>query len=83
MKSVLTFTTTISPALMLWLNEYSKEKKITKRLVIEQALKIYKNNIMKKELEESFKRASQDEEIIKMSEENMDDYTEQLKRLHI
>jgi hypothetical protein len=72
----------MSPALMLWLDNHAKKNKITKRAVIENALKIYKNDMTKKELKECFKKVAQDVEIIKMAEEGLEDYNDQLKRIN-
>ncbi|NIA02456.1 MAG: CopG family transcriptional regulator [Nitrospirae bacterium] len=68
---------------MSWLSNYSQKKKKTKRAVIEEALKDYQEKIRKEDLQETFKRAAKDSEIIGMAEEGMDDYEEQLNALGV
>lgn len=83
MKSIVTFTSNLSPNLMAWITTYSKRKSSTKREVIEQAIIMYKEYVTKKEMGQSFKKAAKDKEIIKMAEENIGDYGEQLKKWNI
>lgn len=78
MKTTAVFTSTISPKIMNWLNAHSKEKKVTKREVIERAIVFYRQNMIKAEMAASFKKASMDHEILEMAEEGMEDYKAQL-----
>lgn len=83
MKSIVTFTSNLSPNLMAWITTYSKRKSSTKREVIEQAIIMYKEYVTKKEMGQSFKKAAKDKEIINMAEENIGDYGAQLKKWNI
>ena len=78
MKSAIVFTSTLSPQLMNWLNDYSQKIKTTKKAVIEEALRLFQKEMKKRQMAESFKKASQDLEIRQMTEEGMDDYLNQL-----
>ena len=80
MKTAIVFTSTISPKIMNWLNAYSKEKNITKREVIERAVLLYKESVIKNDMATSFKKASVDLEILGMAEEGLEDYNNQLKK---
>ena len=83
MKSIVTFTSNLSPNLMNWITTYSKKQSSTKREVIEQAIVMYKEYVTKKDMEQSFKKAAKDKEIIKMAEEGISDYEAQLKKWNI
>ncbi|MFA4890805.1 MAG: CopG family transcriptional regulator [Candidatus Gracilibacteria bacterium] len=78
MKPTITFTSTLPANLMSWLTKQAEKENTTKRAVIEQALKIYQDETKREELEETFKRASKDKDMLEMAEEGMDDYYEQL-----
>jgi len=79
MGNKIVFTNSLSSSLMQWLNSYSEEKKITKSAVIERALREYKEKMKKEEMEKSFQRASEDNEMLIMSEEGLEEYLDQLK----
>lgn len=79
MKSTITFTSTLSIEMARWLKRYSQKEHSTQRAIIEEALKKYRAEVKRKELAESFKRASQDKDMNKMAEEGLDDYIHQLK----
>lgn len=81
MKHSIIYTSTLSPKLMSWLKDYSKQMKVTKKAIIEFALSKYMEESKRKELTDSFKRAAQDTEIIEMADEGLDDYCEQLTNL--
>lgn len=79
-SDTITFTSTFSSNLMSWLTSYAKETKKTKRTVLEEALMRYKDEIKRKKMEESFKRAAKDPEMLEMAEEDMAEYWKQLKK---
>jgi len=83
MRSAIVFTSTLSAGLMSWLSNYARKENKTKRAIIEQALKVYQEKVRKEELRETFKRAAKDSEMVKMADEGMDDYEEQLNVLGI
>jgi|GEM_PF-906326 len=78
MKSVITFTSTLSPRLMDWLDHYAEKEGVTKRFVIETSLKLYQAQQKKKELAQMFTELSQDEETLILAEAGMGDYLERL-----
>ena len=80
MKAV-TFTSTLSPDLSNWLKQSAKNLHTTKRQILEEALNRYKNFLKSQELQKSFQRAANDNEIIQMTEEGWSDYNDQIKPL--
>lgn len=75
-----TFTSTISPQLLSWVTEHAKSTNQTRRDILETALEKYKTEEIKKRMREDFKRASNDPDILEMSEWGMDDYAEIVNR---
>jgi hypothetical protein len=61
--------------------EYAKKKNVSKNKVIEIALKKFFEEEIKQELQNTFKLASEDKELIQMAEEGLGDYLNQLKEL--
>ena len=78
MKTVITFTSTLSSKLMDWLDHYVEKEGLTKRSVIETALKLYRTQEKKKKLALMFTELNQDEETLGLAEDGMSDYLEQL-----
>ena len=78
MKTVITFTSTLSSKLMDWLDRYVEKEGVTKRSVIETALKLYQAQQKKKKLALMFTELNQDEETFGLAEDGMSDYLEQL-----
>jgi hypothetical protein len=60
--------------------EYAKRKKISKNKVIEIALKRLLQEEIKNDLRESFKKISDDSDMLEIAEWGMDDYGDQLKK---
>lgn len=83
MSSAITYTSNLSAGLMNWLQEYAQKKGVTKRNIIEEALKRYQQELKKRELASSFKRAALDLETRGMAEEGLEDYNDQLNALGI
>lgn len=77
----MTFTSTISPKLMQWLNDYTKKACKTKREVIETALKNYQIYQKKEDLRKTFIKANKNNEMEMIAEEGMDDFSDQLHKL--
>ena len=69
-----TFTTTISPQLLTWVTDYAGKTKQTRRAVLEEALTKYRSDQIRNQMKDDFKRASQDKEILSLTEWGMDDY---------
>lgn len=72
-----TFTSTISPALINWLDAEAKKEKRTRRDMLEEALITFKRAKMR----EGFLRASKDKDIIDTAEWGMDEYSKMLLKL--
>jgi predicted transcriptional regulator len=66
-----TFTSTISPALISWLDAQAKREKRTRRHVLEEAITAFKRTTMR----EGFARAAKDKDVIEMAEWGMDEYS--------
>lgn len=79
MKTTMTFTSTMSPELMQWVDSIAKAKKRTRRAVLEEAIKRYKRALAREYLEEGFKKFANDPDIIEMAEWGMKDYAQLLK----
>ncbi len=75
--NTVTFTSTISPTLLEWVDSVAKQEKRTRRHVLEQALVAFKRTQMR----EGFARAAKDADIVEMAEWGMDEYSEMLVRL--
>lgn len=72
-----TFTSTISPALIHWLDAEAKKAKRTRRDMLEEALIAFKRIKMR----EGFLRAAKDADIVEMAEWGMDEYSKMLSRI--
>jgi hypothetical protein len=77
----ITYTSSLPHVVMEEVVEYAKKKKVSKNKVIEIALRKFFEEELKRELEATFKLASEDKELIEMSEQGLGDYLEQLKEL--
>ncbi len=75
-----TYTSTLPSIVMEEVGEYARKKKISKNKVIEIAVKKLFEEEIKNELAESFKKISNDPDMIEIAEWGMDDYAEQLKK---
>ncbi len=78
MSPTAVFTTTISPQIMAWLQQHSKETHRTRRSILEEALKRYQEGVKRRHLIESFKRAAKDPEMKELADQGLSDYVEQL-----
>ena len=75
--NTVTFTSTISPALISWIDAEAKREKRTRRDMLEEALIAFKRAKMR----EGFARAAGDADIIDTAELGMDEYSRMLRRL--
>ncbi|ABG58033.1 CopG family transcriptional regulator [Cytophaga hutchinsonii] len=73
-----TFTSTLPDDLMLLLNEKAAELSIPKNKLIEKALRIYLDQLNKASYIRSYKKMSQDTDILSIAEEGMSDYLTQI-----
>ena len=80
MKPSATYTSTIPKDLLMILNRYSELFEIPKNKIIEKALRLYFEDLKKAEYVKSFKKASEDGEMLSMAEEGLEDYLKILDR---
>jgi len=73
-----TFTSTLPDELLVRLNEMAKKLSMPKNKIIEKALQIYLDQLVRAEYIKSYKQAGQDENILYIAEEGMEDYLKQL-----
>lgn len=73
-----TYTSTLPDSLMSLLNEKAKELAIPKNKIIEKALQLYLEQVKKAEYIKSYKQLADDTDVLRMAEEGMADYFNQL-----
>jgi len=78
MKTTTTFTSTISPELIQWIDSVAKAGKRTRRAVLEEAVRNYKREMTRAYLRKGFERIANDSNIIEMAEWGMQDYAKML-----
>ena len=81
MKTTTTFTSTMSPDLIRWVDSLARAKKKTRRSVLEDAIKLYKRQLTQEHLRKGFERAANDPEILELVEWGMGDYARMLSSL--
>lgn len=74
MKTTTSFTSTISPELIKWIDKRARIEKRTRRAVLEEAVKSYQRDAMKSSLREGFERAAHDTDMLELVEWGMKDY---------
>lgn len=74
-----TFTSSLPDDLLENLSQMAKQLKMPKNRIIEKALQLYLDELKKAQYIKSFKRASQDKEVMAMAEEGMADYFRMLE----
>lgn len=80
MKTTISFTSTISPELIAWVDKRARSQKRTRRAVLEDALKSYQREAVKNILKVGFERAARDADILELAEWGMDDYKQLVSR---
>jgi len=75
-----TFTSTLPDDLMSQLRQKSKELKLPKNKLIEQALRIYLDQLNKAAYIQSYSKAAADSDMLLMAEEGMADYLSDVNR---
>jgi predicted transcriptional regulator len=73
-----TFTSTLPDDLLQMLSEKAKKLSVPKNKLIENALRIYLDQLNKAEYIKSYKRLSDDDDTLTIAEEGMADYFTQL-----
>ncbi len=76
---MITFTSTLPDELLARLDQAAKQLSVPKNRLIEKALTIYLDQLVRAEYIKSFSKASQDENLLNMAEEGMEDYLKQLE----
>lgn len=74
MKTTTSFTSTISPELIAWVDKRARIEKRTRRAVLEEAVKSYQRDSTRNSLKEGFERAARDADILELVEWGMKDY---------
>ena len=80
-KKYVTYTSTLPNIVMEDVAEYAKKKNVSKNKVIEIALKKLFEEEIRKDLENTFKLAAEDQGSTDMAEWGLGDYSQQLKNL--
>lgn len=75
-----TFTSTLPEELLQKLNEASKKLSMPKNKIIEKSLTIYLDQINKAEYLKSYKKMSQDQDVLSLAEEGMEEYFNELSK---
>ena len=78
MKTTATFTSTISPETIAWVDRVARDKKRTRRAVLEEAVKAYKRELTREHLRKGFERVANDPEILALAEMGVRDYARTL-----
>ena len=78
MKNTSVFTTTIHPELLLWLNDYAKKSSRTRRELLEESIRLYREHVIKQNMKDDFARINVQEQE-ELAEWGMQDYAEILE----
>ena len=79
MKTTMTFTSTLSPELLKWVDSIARAEKRTRRGILEEAIKHYQRQLASDKLRRAFESIADDPEIVEMAEWGMKDYARMLK----
>lgn len=74
MKTTTSFTSTISPKLIKWVDNRAKSQNKTRRAILEEALENYQRDAMKNVMRKGFERAAHDADMLELVEWGMGDY---------
>ena len=80
MKTTTSFTSTISPELISWVDKRARSQKRTRRVVLEEAIRSFQREATKNVLREGLARAAHDADILELIEWGMDDYRQLVGR---
>jgi predicted transcriptional regulator len=81
MNATTVITTTISPKILSWVNQFAKKYARSRRAIIEEALQRYRNEMKRQDLIASFQRAAKDAEMLELADQGLSDYLDQLSSL--
>ena len=73
-----TFTSTLPDDILVRLDEMARKLSMPKNKIIEKALQIYLDQLIRAEYIKSYKQAGNDEDMLNIAEEGMEDYLKQL-----
>lgn len=73
-----TFTSSLPDDLLKQLNEMSEKLSLPKNKILEKALSIYLDQLVRAEYILSYKKAKKDPDLISIAEEGMQDYLKQM-----
>lgn len=74
-----TFTSSLPDDLLIKLAEMAKQLKLPKNRLIENALRIYIDELNRKAYLKSYKKMNEDADILQMAEEGMEAYMRQVE----
>lgn len=74
------FTTTFSVSLLDWLDDVSREMKMTKKEIIEQALEGWRKQYVKRQIRSSYASMKHDEEAKILAEDGLGDFLASVKK---
>ena len=83
MNSSSVITTGLASDLIDWLGSYAKGKKMTRRAILEKAIKDYRFKMRREEVEKSFEQIAEGPEVLELAEMGIEDYENQLKLMEI
>lgn len=72
------FTSTINPDLLSWLNDYAKASSRTRRDLLEESIKLYREQVIRQNMRDDFARANPKEQE-ELAEWGMQDYADIVK----
>lgn len=81
MKNTVTYTSSLPRELLEELNKLAQELQTPKNKIIERSLRLYLKKLKKAAYIRSFQRASQDKEMIALTEEGIEDYLNMVDNL--
>ena len=81
MKTAVSFTSTISPKLIEWVDKRARSQKRTRRVILEEAIKSYQRDAVRSVLREGFEQAARDADMLELVEWGMDDYKRLVSRV--
>jgi len=81
MKTTASFTSTISPALIAWVDKRARTQKRTRRVILEEAIKSYQREATKSTMKAGFGKAAKDADMLELVEWGMDDYKRLVSRV--
>ena len=80
MRKHVTYTSTLSPAILKELELYAVKLKTTKKLLIEKAITSFLEELKRQEYVRSFQNANADKEMLLIAEEGITEYKKMLDK---